>query len=176
MGGGHFGILDLPVSLESGTALADFVPSSDTLLEIDNKSLTHRPDLWGHYGIAREVAAIFERPLRPLGLVDMAQYKDLPAYPLTLDDPENCPCYCCIEMTGVAALPSPLTLQYRLHALGQRTFNILVDLTNYIMLELGQPCTPSTRATFRPSASLRLEQRASLRRSMGKSGTWSRKT
>lgn len=139
MGGGHFGILDLPVSLESGAALADLVPSSDTLLEIDNKSLTHRPDLWGHYGIAREVAAIFERPLRPLGLVDMAQYNDLPAYPLTLDDPENCPCYCCIEMTGVAALPSPLTLQYRLHALGQRTFNILVDLTNYIMLELGQP-------------------------------------
>jgi len=59
MGGGHFGILDLPASLESGAALADFVPSSDTLLEIDNKSLTHRPDLWGHYGIAREVAAIF---------------------------------------------------------------------------------------------------------------------
>ena len=139
MGGGHFGILDLPVSLESGAALADLIPPSDTLLEIDNKSLTHRPDLWGHYGIAREVAAIFERPLRPLQLVDVAQYNDLPTYPLTLDDPENCPCYCCIEMAGVAALPSPLTLQYRLHALGQRTFNILVDLTNYIMLELGQP-------------------------------------
>ena len=139
MGGGHFGILDLPASLESGAALADCMPSSDTLLEIDNKSLTHRPDLWGHYGIAREVAAIFERPLRPLQLVDVEQYHDLPAYPLTLDDPENCPCYCCIEMAGVAALPSPLTLQYRLHALGQRTFNILVDLTNYIMLELGQP-------------------------------------
>ncbi len=139
MGGGHFGILDLPESLESGAALANFIPSSDTLLEIDNKSLTHRPDLWGHYGIAREVAAIFERPLRPLQLVDVAQYNDLPAYPLTVDDPENCPCYCCIEMAGVAAIPSPLTLQYRLHALGQRTFNILVDLTNYIMLELGQP-------------------------------------
>ena len=139
MGGGHFGILDLPVSLESGAALADLIPPSDTLLEIDNKSLTHRPDLWGHYGIAREVATIFERRLRPLQLVDVAQYNDLPAYPLTLDDPENCPCYCCIEMAGVAALPSPLTLQYRLHALGQRTFNILVDLTNYIMLELGQP-------------------------------------
>ncbi len=139
MGGGHFGILDLPESLESGVALADLIPSSDTLLEIDNKSLTHRPDLWGHYGIAREVAAIFERPLHPLQLVDVAQYRDLPAYPLTLDDPENCPCYCCIEITGVAALPAPLALQYRLHALGQRTFNILVDLTNYIMLELGQP-------------------------------------
>ena len=139
MGGGHFGILDLPESLENGAALADFIPSSDTLLEIDNKSLTHRPDLWGHYGIAREVAAIFGRPVRPLQLVDVEQYNDLPAYPLTIDDPENCPCYCCIEMTGVAAIPSPLTLQYRLHALGQRTFNILVDLTNYIMLELGQP-------------------------------------
>ena len=139
MGGGHFGILDLPESLDDGAQLADWIPPSDTLLEIDNKSLTHRPDLWGHYGMAREVAAIFERPLRSLQLQDLSQYDALPDYPLTIDDLDSCPCYCCIELDGVAALPSPLELQYRLHALGQRTFNILVDLTNYIMLELGQP-------------------------------------
>ena len=139
MGGGHFGILDFPESLADGISLSEYIPASDTLLEIDNKSLTHRPDLWGHYGIAREVAAVFERPLRPLQLADLVQSDSLPAYPLSIDDPENCPVYCCIEITGVAAVPSPLTLQYRLHALGQRTFNILVDLTNYVMLELGQP-------------------------------------
>ena len=139
MGGGHFGIIELPESLEDGATLANLVPPSDTLLEIDNKSLTHRPDLWGHYGVAREVAAIFERPLRPLERADLSGYDDLPPYPLSIDDPENCPCYCCIEIAGLTAAPSPLAIQYRLHALGQRTFNILVDLTNYVMLEFGQP-------------------------------------
>jgi phenylalanyl-tRNA synthetase beta chain len=52
--------------LEAGTPLADLIPAEDVLIEIDNKSLTHRPDLWGHYGFAREFAAIFERPLKPL--------------------------------------------------------------------------------------------------------------
>ena len=139
MGGGHFGILDLPDDLESGRPLADLVPAADTLIEIDNKSITHRPDLWGHYGIAREVAAIFGRPLRPLPCAELAAYADLPAYPLTVDDAENCPCYGCIEMDGLTPRPAPLALQTRLHALGQRTFNVLVDLTNYVMLELGQP-------------------------------------
>lgn len=139
MGGGHFGILDLPDGPEPGRPLADLVPAADTLLEIDNKSITHRPDLWGHYGIAREVAAIFARPLRPLPCAELAAYDDLPAYPLTVDDADGCPCYGCIELDGVTPLPSPLALQTRLHALGQRTFNVLVDLTNYVMLELGQP-------------------------------------
>lgn len=139
MGGGHFGILDLPAGLEPGRPLADLVPAADTLLEIDNKSITHRPDLWGHYGIAREVAAIFARPLHPLPCSELAVYADLPAYPLTVDDADDCPCYGCIELDGVTPSPSPLALQTRLHALGQRTFNVLVDLTNYVMLELGQP-------------------------------------
>ena len=139
LGGGHLGIMDLPGSLASGRLLSELIPPTDTIIEIDNKSLTHRPDLWGHYGLAREVAAILGRPLRPLDRADLSAYDELPAYPLALDDEENCPCYCCLELDGVAALPAPLTIQYRLHALGQRTFNILVDLTNYIMLELAQP-------------------------------------
>ena len=139
MGGGHLGIVDLPDSLASGRLLSELIPPTDTIIEIDNKSLTHRPDLWGHYGLAREVAAVLGRPLRPLDRADLSAYDALPTYPLALDDVENCPCYCCLELDGVAALPAPLTIQYRLHALGQRTFNILVDLTNYIMLELAQP-------------------------------------
>ena len=139
MGGGHMGIMDLPESVASGRLLSELIPPTDTIVEIDNKSLTHRPDLWGHYGLAREVAAVLGRPLRPLDRADLSVYDALPAYPLTLEDVENCPCYCCIELAEVAAVPTPLTIQYRLHALGQRTFNILVDLTNYIMLELAQP-------------------------------------
>ena len=138
LGGGRSGILDLPECLSSGRLLAELIPPTDAILEIDNKSLTHRPDLWGHYGLAREVAAVLGRPLRPLERADLSVYDALPAYPLRLEDVENCPCYCCLEL-GVAAVPAPLSIQYRLHALGQRTFNILVDLTNYIMLELAQP-------------------------------------
>ncbi|ASV73529.1 Phenylalanyl-tRNA synthetase beta chain [Thermogutta terrifontis] len=135
----HEGLLECPDHLPSGTPLSQWIPPKDVLIEIDNKSLTHRPDLWGHYGFAREIAAIFRRPLRPLPVVDLSRYDDLPAYPLTIDDLENCPCYACLELKIRAAVPSPLVIQRRLHALGQRTFNLMVDLTNYIMWELGQP-------------------------------------
>jgi phenylalanyl-tRNA synthetase beta chain len=135
----HEGLLECPASIPNGTPISDLVPESDTLIEIDNKSLTHRPDLWGHYGFAREFAAIFRRPLKPLGTVDLSQYDELPAYPLSNEDQENCPCYACMEFGVEAGVPSPLTVQRRLHALGQRTFNLMIDITNYCMLEIGQP-------------------------------------
>lgn len=135
----HEGIFEIPASVENGTPLTDLIPETDTLLEIDNKSLTHRPDLWGHYGIAREVAAIYDRKLKPLNLENMTKYRELPEYPVIIEDLENCPAYCCIAMENIEPVPSPLFMQYRLHALGQRTFDLLVDLTNYIMFELGQP-------------------------------------
>ena len=139
MGGGHYGILDLPDVVSDGLALSTLIAESDTLLEIDNKSLTHRPDLWGHYGFAREIAAIFDRKLRVLELEDLGPYDNMPDYDLTVDDATGCPAYCCIEMSDLAVRPSPIEIQCRLHALGQRTFNNLVDLTNYVMLEIGQP-------------------------------------
>lgn len=135
----HEGVLECPGSLEPGAPLSRFMPAEDVVVEIDNKSLTHRPDLWGHYAFARELAAVFGRELRPLPMVDLSQYDDLPAYPLQVDDPEGCPCYGCLEFRVGAAVPSPLVIQRRLHALGQRTYNLLVDLTNYAMLELAQP-------------------------------------
>ncbi len=135
----HEGILELPSDLENGAPLSRWIPPTDTLIELDNKSLTHRPDLWGHYGFARELAAIFGRPLRPLPQVDLSRFDNLPAYPLKVEDPENCPCYACLDIKLDAAVPSPLIVQRRLHALGQRTFNLMVDLTNYVMLEIGQP-------------------------------------
>lgn len=135
----HEGLLECPAHLPPGAPLSRWIPPKDTLIEIDNKSLTHRPDLWGHYGFARELSAIFRRPLRPLPVVDLGQFDHLPAYPLTVEDLENCPCYGCLELTVRAAVPAPLLIQRRLHALGQRTFNLMVDLTNYVMWEIGQP-------------------------------------
>lgn len=135
----HEVLLECPASIANGTPLADLIPPDDVLIEIDNKSLTHRPDLWGHYGMARELAAVFGRELRPLPAADLARYDHLPAFPVTVEDFENCPCYGCLEFSVAPGLPSPLVMQRRLHALGQRTFNLLVDVTNYVMLELAQP-------------------------------------
>ena len=135
----HEGLLDCPDWLDNGSPLEQQIPAEDVIFEIDNKSLTHRPDLWGHYGFARELAAVFGRELRPLEMLDLSNYDDLPFYPLDIEDYDGCPCYGCIEFSVEAGRPSPLVIQRRLHALGQRTYNLMVDLTNYVMWELGQP-------------------------------------
>lgn len=136
----HEMLFEMPESTIVGTPLETLIPEEDTLIEVDNKSVTHRPDLWGHYGFAREFAALLNRPLRPYPVEDLDQFNHLPAFPLTVDAPEDCPCYGCLafEMPRTV-VPSPIKMQYRLHTLGQRTFNLLVDMTNYVSLELGQP-------------------------------------
>ncbi len=137
----HENLFECPPDTPTGAKFSEFVPATDTLVEIDNKSLTHRPDLWGHYGFARELAAVFHRELKPLTRHNVDQYQSLPAFPVSIDDP-NCVCYSGIIFgieAGVTNLPSPIKIQRRLHALGQRTYNLFVDLTNYVSLELGQP-------------------------------------
>ncbi|MCF0233529.1 MAG: phenylalanine--tRNA ligase subunit beta, partial [Thermoguttaceae bacterium] len=103
--------------------------------------LTHRPDLWGHYGFARELAAIFHRELKPYPRHSVEQYANLPAFPVEIVD-SNCLCYSGIVFgieAGAGNVPSPIKMQRRLHALGQRTKDLLVDVTNYVCFELGQP-------------------------------------
>ncbi|HUU82654.1 MAG TPA: phenylalanine--tRNA ligase subunit beta, partial [Phycisphaerae bacterium] len=113
----------------------------DWVIEVDNKSITHRPDLWGHYGIARELAAIYHRPLKPYPVTpsDELTNLDLPELPIEIDDPGMCPRYTGLVLHNVPARPAPLWLQLRLGHVGLRPIDCLVDLTNYIMMELGQP-------------------------------------
>lgn len=120
------------VEVESATALG-----GDTILEIDNKSLTNRPDLWGHYGIARELAAIYKLPLKPQATLPA----DLPpaAAPLVgALDPE-CRRFTATTFSNVRATESPAWLRERLARVGQASFNLWVDLTNYVSLDTGQP-------------------------------------
>ena len=138
-GSSHDGILDLPRHLTRGTPLTDLLPATDTLLEIDNKSLTHRPDLWGHYGFAREVAAVLGRELTQLPSSDLSEYDSLPAYPLLNEAAEECPVFSCLAVDVDAQVPSPLLVQARLHLLGLRSLGCFVDATNYLALDLGQP-------------------------------------
>ncbi|MDR0869234.1 MAG: phenylalanine--tRNA ligase subunit beta [Planctomycetaceae bacterium] len=135
----HEILLEIPGSIAAGSLLSGYIPETDTLIEIDNKSLTHRPDLWGHYGFAREFSAVFERPLKPLPLLDLSQFDHLPKHPLKNEDYENCPVYACIEFNTHGAVPSPLFIQRRLHALGLKSHNLLVDVTNYAAWEVAQP-------------------------------------
>ena len=129
------GILEF-TGVEPGTPIADLKP--DTIVEIDNKSLTHRPDLWGHYGMAREVAAITGRPLRDP--VDMSLIPDGPGVmKVEIQDFSLCPRYSCLVFENVTVGPSPLWLQYRLESIGLNPINNIVDVTNWVMAELAQP-------------------------------------
>jgi len=172
----------------------------DWLIEIDNKSLTNRPDLWGHYGIAREIAAIASRglqsarthdpsrglqparpvdvpnpalqparplqltrtsartevrgsqepfaqaeacgsPLRPLPIAAMDELSSasLLEIPIVIADANASPRYSALVVEGVPAQPAPLWMQLRLGHVGQRPISGLVDLTNYVMMDLAQP-------------------------------------
>jgi phenylalanyl-tRNA synthetase beta chain len=110
----------------------------DQVIEIDNKSITHRPDLWGHYGMAREVAAITGHELLDPVKMDLLPTGE-PAVRIEIEDFELCPRFSALVFENIKVQPSPLWMQYRLTAIGLNPINNIVDLTNYIMAELAQP-------------------------------------
>ncbi len=120
----------------AGTPLAQALELDDIILEIDNKSMTNRPDLWGHYGIAREIAALYDLPL-----VEIEKYRaeDVCEYDVRILDGERCPRYIGARIEGLGVKPSPFKMQSRLWRVGLRPINALVDVTNYVMLAVGQP-------------------------------------
>ena len=134
----HSGIMELDESLANGTDIKDVMEIDDIVFEVDNKSLTNRPDLWGHYGIAREFAALAGRPLKPLDTVDLTEYKDLPKVDMKIEDP-LCYRYSCLQFENITRKISPANMRIRLFYCGMRAINFLADLTNYLMLEMGQP-------------------------------------
>ncbi|MFM2124394.1 MAG: hypothetical protein RL328_845 [Acidobacteriota bacterium] len=109
----------------------------DHVIEVDNKSLTHRPDLWGHYGMAREVAAITGRPLRDP--VKAQSFNGAAPVKISIDDYTLCPRYSALAFENVTVQPSPKWLQDRLEAVGLNPINNVVDVTNFVMAELAQP-------------------------------------
>src|SRR5580765_725568 len=109
----------------------------DHVIEIDNKSLTHRPDLWGHYGMAREVAAILGRKLTDP--VKPAQFPGSAPVRVSIEDHALCPRYSALVFENVTVRPSPEWLQQRLEAVGLNPINNIVDVTNYVLAEIAQP-------------------------------------
>ena len=134
----HEGIMDITEDYPLGTPIKEIYDIDDIIFEVDNKSLTNRPDLWGHYGIAREFAALIGRPLKPLDCVDLAAYDHLPKVDMKIEDP-LCQRYSCLQVENITKTVSPMNMRIRLYYCGMRAINLLADLTNYLMLEMGQP-------------------------------------
>lgn len=134
----HSGLMYIPPEAKIGTSIKELFPIDDTVFEVDNKSLTNRPDLWGHYGIAREFAALAERELKPLELSPL-DYDGDEKISVEIGRPDLVYRYACLKMTGITKTVSPEWMRIRLFYCGMRPINLLADLTNYIMLEIGQP-------------------------------------
>ena len=134
----HSGIMEITDDVALGTDLKDIYAIDDIIFEVDNKSLTNRPDLWSHYGIAREFAAIAKRPLKALDFDDLTAYDNLPKVDMKIED-SLCYRYSCLQFENISRNVSPVNMRIRLFYCGMRAINFLADMTNYLMLEMGQP-------------------------------------
>jgi len=134
----HEGILILPDDAPVGTLLQDFL--GDTILHFDIKGgFSH---LLSMFGVAREIAALTGQKLDKSVLPDLSRIEVLeqpPFVELEIKDPDICPRYTALLIRNVKIGPSPFWMQQRLLRIGMRPINNIVDITNYVMLELGQP-------------------------------------
>src|SRR3954453_571178 len=136
LGGDHSGILVLGDSAAPGTPLADVLPLGEEVLEIE--MTRNRPDCLSVYGIAREVAALFSGELKPPPGTDPGRPGD-ETPDVTIEDFQGCPRYIGRLFRDVAVAPSPPWLKGRITAAGMRPISNVVDVTNYVMLALGNP-------------------------------------
>src|SRR6266511_3682075 len=136
LGTDHSGILVLTEPWEPGTPLADVLPLSDTVLELE--TTPNRPDLLAVYGVAREVAALYDLELGPLPGAEPERVGDEPV-DVTIEDFEGCPRYIGRLFRDVRVEASPAWLRARLVSAGMRPISNVVDVTNYVMHALGNP-------------------------------------
>jgi len=143
LGKNHDGIMILNEKAKIGEAFSKYLKVDDIILEIDNKSLSNRPDLLNHYGIARELAAIFGLSLKPYDKVINRKWDFLNNKENKLEvkvlAPELCLRYMAVAVSNIEIKESPAWLKERLVAANQRPINNIVDLTNYVMFDCGQP-------------------------------------
>jgi phenylalanyl-tRNA synthetase beta chain len=155
------GLWELDTGAAPGTPLLEALPLDDDRIVVD--VTPNRPDLLGHKGIARELAASLNVPYRLPQLGDAVLPPDVPPVqraasvretvtgPLrvAIDDPEGCARFHAAVVRGVKVGPSPAWLRQPLEAVGVRSINNIVDATNYVMLELGQPMHAYDLATLK---------------------------
>ncbi len=131
-------IVDLSdFDVKAGENVATALGLDDIILEIDNKSMTNRPDLWGHYGMAREIAALYDLELKKIEPYTAPE--NVPEFDVRISDESKCPRYIGVKLEGLGVKEAPFEMRARLWKVGLRPINALVDVTNYVMLALGQP-------------------------------------
>jgi len=130
------GILVLDESYPVGADFAAWLPYPDVLFEVTTTS--NRPDAMSIYGLARDLAARFRVPLQPLA-AEVGTTGAPTGGRVRVEDEERCPRFTAREVRGLTIGPSPLWLRLRLRDAGVRPISNVVDVTNYVMLELGQP-------------------------------------
>ena len=130
---GEDGLLILSADAEIGKPVK-LLFDSDTLLELE--VTPNRPDLLSHRGMARELAALLDTPLLPLEIPHGGASR---AVIVSVEAPDACPLYSVIKISGVSVKESPAWLKQRLESIGLRPINNIVDITNYVLHELGQP-------------------------------------
>jgi phenylalanyl-tRNA synthetase beta chain len=145
LGDDHSGIVEIDGKVEPGTSFAKFYRLEDTIVDIENKMFTHRPDLFGQLGIARELAGIqghaFKSPdwyredaaLKTDGRSNGAKLE------VKNEIPKLVPRFCAVVIRDVKVADSPMWLKVRLAQVGIRPINNIVDLTNFFMMETAQP-------------------------------------
>jgi phenylalanyl-tRNA synthetase beta chain len=135
----HAGILALGVDAPIGGDVAAYLRLDDIVLDVE--ITPNRGDCLSILGLGREVSALFGARLRAprLRAAHTPGSPDAIAFAVSIDAPDLCPRYAALAMTGVKIGPSPAWLKRRLELCGMRALNNVVDATNYVMLELGQP-------------------------------------
>lgn len=123
--------------VKPGTPVAEAFGLDDIILEIDNKSMTNRPDLWGHYGMARELAAIYGCKLKPIEPVPLP--KDASGLEVVIEAPDRCTRYAGVVIKNIRNIESPFELKSLLWRVGSRPINLPVDITNFVMFATGEP-------------------------------------
>jgi phenylalanyl-tRNA synthetase beta chain len=132
---GEDGLLILPPDSVIGQPVKELF-DSDVLLELE--VTPNRPDLLSHRGMARELATLLKTPLKPLE-IPSRETATAPASAIRIDAPAACPFYSAVRIAGVTIKDSPAWLKQRLEAIGLRPINNIVDVTNFVLHELGQP-------------------------------------
>ena len=127
------GLLILSPAARIGAPIGELIPN-DTILDVE--ITPNRADLLSHYGLAREIAALTQKPLRALDILEPATSE---SEAVRIGAPHECPFYSARRIENVTIGPSPDWLRAKLEAVGLRSVNNVVDVTNFVMLECGQP-------------------------------------
>jgi phenylalanyl-tRNA synthetase beta chain len=142
LGSDHSGIMILDNKAKIGQDFGLYLNLNEIILEIDNKSLSNRPDLWNHYGLARELSVIFDKKLNTYETKKIKIKKSktsIENIKVEIKAKNLCKKYLALKIDNIKIDESPTWLKNKLTAIGLKPINNIVDITNYIMMAIGQP-------------------------------------